>query len=49
MDNPILNIPAKKDEYNYGNNLSRIYSDPPPRKLRTNQSRELLVNNQISN
>ena len=37
-------LPAKKIEYNYGNNILRIYSETF-RKLRMNQSRELLVNN----
>ena len=32
------NLPAQKNEYNYGNNISRIYSE-------MNQSRQLLVNN----
>ena len=37
-------LPAKKNEYNYGNNISRIYPEIL-RKLNLNQSRELLVNN----
>ena len=36
-------LTAKKNEYNYGNNISRIYSESL-RKLHMNLSRELLVN-----
>ena len=35
---------ADKKEYNYGNNILRIYLETL-RKLHMNQSRELLVNN----
>ena len=34
----------KKNEYNYGNKISRIYTETL-RKLRINQSRKLLINN----
>ena len=37
-------LPAKKNEYNYGNNISRIY-DETLQQLHMNQSRELLVKN----
>ena len=37
-------LPANKNKYNYGNNISRIYSETL-QKLCINQSRELLVNN----
>ena len=37
-------LPANKNEYTYGNNISRIYSETL-QKLHMNQSRELLVNN----
>ena len=37
-------LPTKKNEYNYGNNISEIYSENL-QKLCMNQSRELLVNN----
>ena len=40
-------LPAKKNEYNYGNNISRIYSDTL-RKIHMNQSQELLANNKTS-
>ena len=41
-------LPPNKNEYNNGNNTSRIYSETL-RKLHMNHSRELLVNNQTSN
>ena len=37
-------LPAKKNKYNYGNNISRIYTEVLW-KLYMNPSRELLVNN----
>ena len=37
-----------KHEYNYGNNISKIYSETL-QKLNMNQSQELLVNNKTSN
>ena len=39
-------LPAKKNEYTYQNNISRIYLETL-RKLHTNQSQELLVNNYV--
>ena len=36
-------LPAKKNEYNYGNNISRIYSENL-QKLHMNQSRKLFAN-----
>ena len=41
-------LPTKKNEYSYGNNNSRIYSEKF-RKLHMNQLREFLVNNSTSN
>ena len=41
-------LPAKKNEYTCGNNISRIYSENL-RKLRMNQSQKLLVMNEMSN
>ena len=37
-------LPTKKNEYNYENNISRIYKETL-RKLLMKQSRKLLVNN----
>ena len=39
----MANATSQKNEYNYGNNISRIYSETL-RKLHMNQSRELFVN-----
>ena len=36
-------LPAYKNEYNYGSNISQIYLETL-QKLHMNQSRELLVN-----
>ena len=44
MRNLKWKLPAKKNEYNYGNNISRIYSETF-QKLHMNESRELLVIN----
>ena len=43
-----LKLPAKKNEYTYGNNILRIYSENL-RMLRMNQSQKLLVINLTSN
>ena len=45
---PNWKLPAKKNEYNYENNIFRIYSENP-RNLHMNHSRELLVNKLTSN
>ena len=43
-----LKLPAKKNEYNDGNNISRIYPETL-QKLHMKQLRELLENNESEN